>query len=115
MSLNRSQQHQLHRIESRLYRSDPHLAAMLAVFGRLSVGQRMPAWEQIATSQGNVRQATAMIAKALAIIVAALGLLAGAIRFLLTAIVAGSRSRPQRTARQRTGHGINGRPDPADR
>ena len=36
MSLNRRQQHQLHRIESRLLRSDPNLAAMLTVFASLS-------------------------------------------------------------------------------
>jgi len=42
MSLNYRQQRQLQRIESLLLRSDPQLAAMLAMFGRLSAGQRMP-------------------------------------------------------------------------
>ncbi len=37
MSLSHRQQHQLHRIETGLLRSDPQLTAMLGVFGRLSV------------------------------------------------------------------------------
>ena len=49
MSLNRREQRELHRIESGLLRSDAHLAAMLAVFSRLSAGQRMPGREQAAT------------------------------------------------------------------
>ena len=43
MSLSHRQQHQLHRIETGLLRSDPQLAAMLGVFGRLSAGEAMPA------------------------------------------------------------------------
>ena len=54
MSLNHRQLHRLHRIESGLLRSDPQLAAMLAMFGRLSGGQHMPAWEQIATRPDRV-------------------------------------------------------------
>jgi hypothetical protein len=46
MSLNHSQRRELRRIEHRLLRSEPHLAGMLAVFSKLSAGQRMPAWEQ---------------------------------------------------------------------
>jgi hypothetical protein len=113
MSLNHRQQHQLHRIESRLLRSDPQLAAKLAVFAGLSAGQRMPTWEHLATRLDRIRQAAALIAKAIAVIIAALGLLISAVRALLTAIVIGSRARPPQRARQQTGLGPDGRPNPA--
>jgi DUF3040 family protein len=113
MSLNHHQQRQLYRIESRLLSSDPHLAAMLAVFGRLSAGQRMPAWEQIATRVDRIRQAAALIAKSIAAMAAAAGLLVGAVVALVAAIVMGRRARPAQPARQRTGPGSNGRPGPA--
>jgi hypothetical protein len=99
MSLNYRQERQLCRIESRLLRSDPQLAAMLAVFGRLAAGQRMPSWEQIATSQGRVRQAGARIAKA----ITAMTMAIGAVLALITAIVVARRARPPQSARQQTG------------
>ncbi len=43
MSLSHHHQRHLHRIETGLLRSDPQLAAMLGVFGRLSAGEAMPA------------------------------------------------------------------------
>ena len=43
MSLNHRQRHQLYRMEGRLFRSDPQLAARLSMFGRLCAGQAMPA------------------------------------------------------------------------
>jgi hypothetical protein len=113
MSLNYRQQHQLCRIESRLLRSDPHLAAMLAVFARLSADQRMPAREQIATRLDRIRQAAALIAKAVAVTAAAVGFLVSAVLALFTAIIAGSRSAPSQPARTQTGSGADGRPDPA--
>jgi len=94
MSLNYRQQRQLQRIESLLLRSDPQLAAMLAMFGRLSAGQHMPAWEHIATRQDRVRQAAALIIKAITILAAALSLLLNAVRALVTAVVMGGRARP---------------------
>jgi hypothetical protein len=39
MSLDHHQQRELHRIESRLLRSDPQLAAKLAMFGRAQPAQ----------------------------------------------------------------------------
>jgi Protein of unknown function (DUF3040) len=96
MSLSHRQQHQLYRIESRLLRSDPHLAAMLAMFTRLSAGQRLPAWEHVATRPDRIRQAAALIAMAIAAIAAAVGLLAGAVLALLTAIIMGRRGEPVR-------------------
>ena len=68
MSLNYRQQRQLQRIESLLLRSDPQLAAMLAMFGRLAAGQRMPVREQAATRLDRIRQAAALIAMAVAAI-----------------------------------------------
>jgi len=47
MSLSRHHKNQLHLIQAGLLRSDPQLAARLSVFGRLSAGQAMPAWEQV--------------------------------------------------------------------
>ena len=116
MSLNHRQRHQLYRIEARLLRSDPQLAAMLAVFGRLAAGQRMPAWEQVANRQDRIRQAAAVIARAIAIMAAAIGLLVSAVLALLAAVVMGSRARPPQRTRQQAGPGpeADGRPDPAD-
>jgi hypothetical protein len=95
MSLNRRQLHRLHRIESGLLRSDPQLAAMLAVFTRLSAGQYLPAWEQVATRQERIRQAAASIAKAIAVVAAAVGLLFNSVRGLVRAVVMGDRTRPR--------------------
>ena len=65
----------------------------LALFGRLSAGQRLPAWEQIATRQDRVRQAAALIVKAITILAAALSLLLNAVRALVAAVLIGSRAR----------------------
>jgi hypothetical protein len=46
MSLNYRQQHQLHRIEAGLRRSDPQLGGMFGMFGRLYPEPDLPAWEQ---------------------------------------------------------------------
>jgi hypothetical protein len=115
MSLNHHQRHQLHRIEWGLLRSDPHLAAMLAVFGQLSADQRMPAWEQLPGRPDRVRHAAASIAKMVAVLAAAIGLLFAAVRALLTAVVVRDRARPASGARQQVGPGTEtgGRPDPA--
>jgi len=47
MSLPRQERRQLRRIEWALGRADPDLAAMLAMFARLSVGEAMPGREQL--------------------------------------------------------------------
>jgi Protein of unknown function (DUF3040) len=93
MSLNHRQLHRLHRIESGLLRSDPQLAAMMAVFTRLSAGQYLPAWEQVATRPERIRQAAASIVKAIAVVAAAVGLLVSAVRGLVRAIVMGDQAR----------------------
>jgi Protein of unknown function (DUF3040) len=115
MSLNHHQQRQLHRIESRLLRSDPHLAAMLAVFVRLSADQLMPAWEQdLATRRDRIQQVAALITKAIAVLAAAIGFLVSAVLALLTVVITGRRARPPESARPQTDPETNGRPDPAD-
>ena len=53
---------QLHRIESGLRRSDPRLADMLRVFGNLSAGEAMPAWEQVPSGQHDTRISPGAIA-----------------------------------------------------
>lgn len=113
MSLNHRQQRQLSRIGARLLRSDPQLAAMMAMFGRLSAGQRMPGWEQVATRLDRVRQSAALITNAIAVMAVAIGLLVTAVLTLLTAIVIGGRARPPESARQQAGPETNDRPDPA--
>jgi hypothetical protein len=113
MSLNYRQQHQLYRIESRLLRSDPHLAAMLAVFARLSADQHMPAREQIATRLDRIRLAAALIVKAIAVTAASIGFLFSAILALFTVVIAGSHSGPSQPTQTQTGSGTDGRPDPA--
>jgi hypothetical protein len=113
MSLNHRQQRKLYRIESSLLRSDPHLAAMLAVFGRLSADQYLPAWEHITTRPDRIRQAAALITNAIAVMAAAIGLLLSAVLALLTAIVTGRPARRPESAREQTGPEANDRSDPA--
>jgi hypothetical protein len=113
MSLNHRQLHRLYRIESGLLRSDPQLAAMLAMFGRLSAGQHMPAWEQVATRQDRIQQAAALIIRAITILAAALSLLLNAFRALAAAVVMGSRARPAHSARRPADPGT-GAGDPQD-
>ena len=136
MSLNYHQQRQLDSIESRLLRSDPQLAAMLAMFGRLCVGQRMPVREHAATRLDRVRQAAALIAKAVAAMSAAMDLFVSAVVALFTAVramfaavralfaavlamfaavVMGGRARPPRRTypQTRPSPGADGRPDPS--
>ena len=116
MSLSHHHQRQLHRIETGLLRADPPLAAMLGIFGKLTAGQAMPAWEQVPARRDRVRQAAALTVQAVTLAAAAIGLLLSAILALL--IVAGTRHRHRlpapRPERSRRGRGADGRPDPAD-
>ena len=108
MSLNYRQQCELHRIESRLLRSDPRLAAMLAMFDRLAAGEHMPGWEQAASGRPDrIRQALVLVAKATAAVAEAFDLLISAVLALLTALILGSRTRPPQPARQQTGPGAD--------
>jgi hypothetical protein len=110
MSISHRQQHQLHRIETGLLRSDPHLTAVLGVFGRLSVGEAMPAWEQMPSGHQSIRKAAALIVTAIIVVGNAIVLLLGAV--LVLVLAAGTRHgrrlpapRPERTRRVRGADG----------
>lgn len=78
MSLNYRQRCQLHQIEAGLRRTDPHLGAMLGIFGRLYPNQDMPSWEQVPqvpASQSCLRRAGAWIVAVLAAAVVAISVL----------------------------------------
>jgi len=98
MTLSHSEQSRLSRIEASLRRSDPKLAGMLGMFGRLCAGQRMPAWEQAPSRLGQIRQAAALLAAAAAV---------------AAAIVQGGRARPPapKTGRPGRSRERGGRPD----
>ena len=115
MSPSHHQQHQLQRIETGLLRSDPQLTAMLGIFGKLSAGQTMPAWEQVPTRRDRIQQAAALTVEAITLAAAAIGLLLSEILALLIAVGTRHGHRlpapgPERTCRDR---GADGRPDPA--
>ena len=90
MILSNYEQSRLCRIEASLRRSDPKLAGMLGMFGRLCPGQRMPAWEQAPSRLDRTRQAAALLAAAAAVIAAAARFLLAAAR-ALAAILQGGR------------------------
>jgi hypothetical protein len=96
LSLSHHQQHQLYRIEAGLLRADPELAAMLAIFGKLSAGQAMPSWEQVPTRRDRIRQAATLTAEAITFLAAAIGFLLSAILALLSVVVRSSQARPRR-------------------
>ena len=70
MSLSHHHQNQLQLIKAGLRRSDPQLAARLSVFGRLSAGQAMPAWEHVSSGHDRIRQAAALIAETISVVAA---------------------------------------------
>ena len=116
MSLSHHQQRQLHRIETGLLRADPQLAAMLAIFGKISAGQAMPSWEQVPARRDRVRQAAALAVQAVTLAAAAIGLLLSAILALVIAVAGprrGHRLPAPGPERIRRGRGADGRPDPA--
>ena len=113
MSINYAERHQLHRIESRLFRSDPHLAAMLAVFDRLCDGQCLPDREQLVTRHGRIWRSAALIVKAIAVVIVAVRNLVRAVDAWLTAVIMRSLGHPPQPTRQQAGPGTGGRPDPA--
>jgi hypothetical protein len=114
MSLSRRQQHQLHRIETGLLRSDPQFTAMLGIFGRLSAGEALSAWEQVPSRQHSIRQAAALTVKAIAVVAEAIVLVLRAVHAL--SIAAGTRHGRRLPApgpeRTRRGRGADRSPDP---
>ena len=101
MSLSHRHQNQLHLIEAGLLRSDPLLAARRSVFGRLSVGEARPAWEQMSGRHDRIRQAAALTAPTISVAAAAIVLLLRAVLALVAAVVPGGRARPPAQRRQR--------------
>jgi len=88
---------------------------MLGIFGKISAGQAMPAWEQVPARRDRARHAAALTVQAITLAAAAIGLLLSAILALLIAVGTRHRHRlpapgPERTRR---GRGADGRPDPA--
>src|SRR4029078_823902 len=86
------------------------------IFGKLSAGQTMPAWEQVPTRRDRIQQAAALTVEAITLAAAAIGLLLSAGLALLI-VVAGPRHRHRLPApgheRTSPGRGANGRPDTA--
>ena len=82
MSLSYRQETQLRRVEVDLRRSDPHLGAMLSMFGKLYPDQDMPASEQappVPASQDRLHRAAAWIVAALIATAMAIGVLLSAV------------------------------------
>jgi hypothetical protein len=100
MSLSHRHQDQLHLIQVGLLRSDPQLAARLSIFGRLSAGQAMPAWEQVSSRHDRIRQAAVLIAETISVVAAAIFLFLRAVLALVAALVAGGRARPPSQRRE---------------
>ncbi len=92
MSLTYRQQRQLRYIEASVRQTDPHLGAMLGLFGRLYPEKDLPAWEQeprAPTSQSRLRRVGAWIVAALTAVAAAIEVLLGR---AATAATAGRRA-----------------------
>jgi len=89
---------------------------MLDIFGRLSAGEAMPAWEQVLSRQQRIRQAAVLTVTAITVVAEAIGLLLRAVLALVIA-AAGTRHRHRlptpAPVRTRRGRGAGGRPDPA--
>ena len=100
MSLSHHHQNQLHVIQAGLLRSHPQLAARLSMFGRLSAGQAMPAWEQVSSRHDRIRQAAALIAETISVVAAAIFLFLRAVLALVAALVPGGRARPPSQRRE---------------
>jgi Protein of unknown function (DUF3040) len=102
MSLNHRQQHQLRRIESRLRRSEPHLAAMLIVFDRLAAGECLPAWERVSSRRDRIGAAAT---QACAVLIATAIVLTRSVLALITVPFSARRCpstpKPERADRDR--------------
>jgi hypothetical protein len=106
MSLSHHQQYQLRLIEAGLLSSDPRLAGVLGVFGRLCADQGMPAWEQVPSRKDRIRQGVALLTEAIAVVAAAISLLLRTVFVLASAAIPRHRPRlpapkPERTRRGR--------------
>jgi hypothetical protein len=109
MSLNYRQQRQLRYIEASVRRTDPHLGAMLGIFGRLYPEKDLPAWEQQPREparQSRLGRVGAWIIAALTAVTAVMEVLLGCAAAVATA---GRRTRAQVPATRDAGHGQNHR------
>jgi len=105
MNLSDYQQNQLRLIEAGLLTSDPQLAGMLGVFGRLCAGQGMPAWEQVPSRKDRIRQAAALLIEAITIVAVAISLLLRAVLALASAAIPRHSPRLPAPKRERTRRG----------
>ena len=106
MNLSHHHQNQLRLIEGGLLSSDPRLAEVLGVFGRLCAGEAMPAWEQVPSRKDRIQQAAALLIEAITIVAAAINLLLMTVLVLASAAIPRHRPRlpapkPERTRRGR--------------
>jgi hypothetical protein len=78
MSLSYRRQRQLRLIEAGLCRTDPHLAAIMGMFGRLYPDHGLPAWEHplaVPSGQGYLRRTAACVLAVLAATIVAISIL----------------------------------------
>jgi hypothetical protein len=109
MSLNYRQQRQLRYIEASVRRTDPHLGAMLGLFGRLYPEKDLPAWEREPREparQNRLGRVGAWIVAALTAVTAAIEVLLGR---AATVVTAGRRTRAQVSATRDVSEGQNHR------
>jgi hypothetical protein len=105
MSLSHRRRRQLHRIKSGLHREDPKLTEMLRVFGKLSAGEAVPAWEQVSSRQHGIQRAAALTMKATFVVAEATARLLRAVLALVTAAGTPHDHRPLAPRPERTRHG----------
>ena len=103
MIFNYRQQHQLRRIEAGLRRADPHLSAMLGIFGQLYSHEDMPEWKQVVRVP-SIRRAAHWIMAALTLAVA-IGVLLGKAATEATAGRHGRRTQGPAASEADTGQG----------
>jgi hypothetical protein len=103
MSLSYRQQHRLRLVKAGLRRSDPLLCAMFGMFGRLSKGEGMPAWEQVPISPDRGRIA----AGGLAVLAAIAAVFSAVLTAALVAVIAmrRPRGRPPASGPERARYG----------
>src|SRR5262249_13240916 len=111
MSLSHHQQYQLRLIEAGLLSSDPRLAGVLGVFGRLCAGQGMPAGAQGPSRNARTRRAAPCPPGAIAAVPAAISLLLRPVLLLASAATPRPRRRlpAPKPERPRRGQGASDR------
>jgi hypothetical protein len=105
MSLSYRQERQLLLLETALIRSDPDLASLMGIFGRLYAGQHMPGGERMNRAPSSRK---GLVATVTWIVSAALTATAAAVRIPLSRhagerVGAGRQCRPQRRERAQGG------------